>query len=86
MKNPKWHHRAEETLRLAIEDDPRQIDAYLLLARIYAEAGLPARASAMYRKVLELDPHNAEARAAEKPGAADRLGIQPEGSSRSRPS
>jgi hypothetical protein len=68
VKNPKWHRRAEETLRLAIEDDPRQIDAHLLLARIYADAGLPARASAMYRKVLALDPDNADARAAENPG------------------
>jgi hypothetical protein len=68
VKNPKWHHRAEDTLRLAIEDDPQQTDAYLLLAHIYADAGLPARASAMYRKVLALDPHNAEARAADRPG------------------
>ncbi len=68
VKNPKWRHRAEEALRLAIEDDPRQIDAHLLLARIYAEAGLGARASAVYRKVLALDPHNTEARAAENPG------------------
>ncbi len=68
VKNPNWHRRAEETLRLAIEDDPRQVDAHLLLAHIYADAGLPARASAMYRKVLALDPHNAEARAAENAG------------------
>jgi serine/threonine protein kinase len=67
VKNPKWRHRAEEALRLAIEDDPRQIEAHLLLARIYVEAGLPARASATYRRVLALDPNNAEALAAEKP-------------------
>ncbi len=69
VKNPKWRHRAEEALRLAVEDDPRQVDAHLLLARIYSEAGLAARANAIYRKVLALDPHNAEARAAEGPAA-----------------
>ena len=38
-----------------------------MLARIYTDAGLQARASATYRRVLMLDPHNAEALAAEKP-------------------
>ncbi len=65
VKNPKWRRRAEVALRLAIEDDPKQVDAHLLLARLYAEAGLATRASALYRRVLALDPRNAEARAAE---------------------
>ncbi len=77
VKNPKWHRRAEVTLRLAIEDDPQQIEAPLLLARIYTDAGLPVRAGALYRRVLELDPHNAEARAA---GAVSRPGGSTRGS------
>jgi tetratricopeptide (TPR) repeat protein len=63
-KNPKWQHRAEEALRLVIEEDPNHVGAHLLLAQIYAAAGLTALARGMYRKVLALDPRNAEARAA----------------------
>ena len=62
-KNPKWQHRAEQALKLVIEDDPRHVQAHALLAEIYAVAGLKALARGMYRKVLALDPHNALARA-----------------------
>jgi curved DNA-binding protein CbpA len=61
VKNPMWRRRAEETLQSVIRENPKQVEAYLLLAGIYRDANLPARAKAMYRKVLDLDPQNAEA-------------------------
>jgi hypothetical protein len=63
-RNPKWQHRAEETLRLAIEDSPRDVEPQLRLASLYGDLGLPARAAALYRAVLEIDPRNATARQA----------------------
>ena len=63
-RNPKWRRRAEEALRLAIEDSPRDAEPRLRLASLYVELGLPARAAALCRAVLEIDPRNAAAREA----------------------
>ena len=63
-RNPKWRRRAEEALRLAIEDSPRDTEPRLRLASLYVELGLPARAAALCRAVLEIDPRNAAAREA----------------------
>jgi hypothetical protein len=60
-ENPRWRRRAEETLRLAIDDSPRDFEPRLRLASLYAVLGLPARAAALYRAVLEIDPGNATA-------------------------
>jgi tetratricopeptide (TPR) repeat protein len=68
-KNPKWLRRAEEAAQKVTKDDPGNPDAYLVLASVYRTGGLESRASAMYRKVLELQPHNKEAR--EALGATD---------------
>ncbi|MFN8091822.1 MAG: DnaJ domain-containing protein [Vicinamibacteria bacterium] len=63
-RNPNWQHKAEETLRLAIEDSPRDLEPRLALAGLYLDLGLPARAGAVYRAILEIDPRNAAARQA----------------------
>jgi len=63
-KNPKWRRRAEEAAQKVTKDDPGNADAYLILASVYRASGLESRASAMYRKVLELQPQNQEAREA----------------------
>ncbi len=63
-KNPKWLRRAEEAAQKVTKDDPGNADAYLILASVYRASGLESRASAMYRKVLELQPQNQEAREA----------------------
>jgi cytochrome c-type biogenesis protein CcmH/NrfG len=70
--NPKWRRRAEEALRSAIEDSPRDVQPRLMLARLYADLGLPARAAALYREVLEADPGNPTAR--QEVGATEPLG------------
>jgi Tfp pilus assembly protein PilF len=63
-KNPKWRKRAEGVLQSLLEEDPRDVVAYLLLAEIYRDAGLTARARALYRKILEIQPGYAAARRA----------------------
>jgi curved DNA-binding protein CbpA len=60
-KNPKWLRRAEEQLQAAIHEDPRHVEAHLLLASIYRTEGLPARAAAVYRRILEIKPGHPKA-------------------------
>jgi curved DNA-binding protein CbpA len=61
MKNPKWLKRGEETLQGVVQSDPQNIEAYLLLGGLFRDRGLKSRASAMFRKVLELKPDHEEA-------------------------
>jgi serine/threonine protein kinase/tetratricopeptide (TPR) repeat protein len=63
LKNPHWSKRAEAVLQTVIAEDARQVDAYFLLAGLYLKTALEARASAMFRKVLELQPNHAGAAA-----------------------
>ena len=63
LKNRNWARRAEETLLDATRSDPASVEAWLLLASIYAEKGMRNRACSMYRKVLELRPEHDEAAA-----------------------
>jgi tetratricopeptide (TPR) repeat protein len=63
-KNPKWQRRAEAVVQKVIKDTPANPEAYFVLAEIYKAGGLESRATAMYRKVLELKPDYPEARAA----------------------
>jgi curved DNA-binding protein CbpA len=63
LKNPKWVRRAEELLRAAVDEDPRNWEALFLLASIYKSGGLTRRAARLLRQVLELQPGHAEARA-----------------------
>ena len=63
-RNPKWQRRAEEMAQRVVKDEPANADAYFVLAGIYKEGRLESRATAMYRKVLDLKPDHEEARAA----------------------
>jgi len=63
-RNPKWRRRAEEALRLAIEDSPGDVEPRLLLASLYLDLHQPVRAATLYRAVLEMDPRNRAAREA----------------------
>jgi curved DNA-binding protein CbpA len=63
LKNPKWVKRAEEQLGLAVEEEPKHVEAHFLLASIYLGGGLRSRALSKFRKVLELQPDHEEARA-----------------------
>jgi tetratricopeptide (TPR) repeat protein len=62
-KNPNWVRQAEETLHEVVKDDPKNLDAYLALGRLYKAGGLRNRSVGMFRKVLELKPENEEAQA-----------------------
>jgi tetratricopeptide (TPR) repeat protein len=62
-RNPAWAKQAEELILAVLKDDPRNVPAYLQLAQLYKERNLKARATSMFKKVLELDPENEAARA-----------------------
>jgi tetratricopeptide (TPR) repeat protein len=61
IRNPKWAKSAEATLLAATREEPKAVEPWALLGTIYAEKGLRTRATAMYRKVLELKPDHEEA-------------------------
>ncbi len=63
LKNPNWVKEGEELVRAVVADDPRHVEAYLLLGQVYKERGLRARAIAMLRKAVELAPENERAQA-----------------------
>jgi len=60
-KNPNWVKAAEELLLEVTRENPQVMDAWALLASIYAGRGLKARAVATYKRVLELKPDHEEA-------------------------
>jgi tetratricopeptide (TPR) repeat protein len=59
-------------LREAIYLEPRLLGAHLTLAQLYTLEGKEALANTTFRRILELDPKNAEARMALARGAAER--------------
>jgi tetratricopeptide (TPR) repeat protein len=61
LKNPRWVKEAEEVLLAATRENPQAADGWAMLASIYAERGLKARAVGAWRKVLELKPDHEEA-------------------------
>jgi len=61
-----------EALPQVLATSPANVDALFLLGQIYKAAGFEARASAMFRRVLELKPRHAGA-------------LEETGTSRSRP-
>ena len=61
QKNPMWKRRTEDVLKQVLDVRPTNVTALLMLASLYATGQLAQRASALYRKVLELDPENKEA-------------------------
>lgn len=63
LKNPNWVKQAEERLQAILQEDPQNLEAHFLLGKLYHEKGMPARATAMLRKLLELRPDHEEAAA-----------------------
>jgi tetratricopeptide (TPR) repeat protein len=63
MKNVNWLKQGEELLQEVMKEDPKHAEACLLLAQIYRDQGLKARAAHMLRKAVELLPDNLEVRA-----------------------
>lgn len=63
LKHPESVKAAEKELLAAIQESPDDVEAYYLLGNLYKQAGLGARARAMFRRVLELDPRNRQAKA-----------------------
>ena len=61
MKNPNWVKQGEELLLAVLQDDPKHLEAYLLLGNLYRSGGLRSRAVSMFRKVLDLKPDHEEA-------------------------
>jgi tetratricopeptide (TPR) repeat protein len=60
-KNPHWLKRAAEQLQMAVDADPRNGEAYLVLGSVFRSSGLPQRAAAMFRKALDLMPGHVDA-------------------------
>ena len=61
MENPRWLKDAEEILRGATLAHPKAVDPLLLLGSLYERKNLSARATSMYRKVLDLRPADGRA-------------------------
>jgi tetratricopeptide (TPR) repeat protein len=61
MKNPNWVKQGEELLLAVVQDDPKHMEAFLLLGNLYKAGGLRSRAINMFRKVLDLKPDHEEA-------------------------
>ena len=62
--NPRTRKDAEEQIRQILAEDPASFEALFALGQIYQASGLTTRAVATFRKVLELRPRHAGARAA----------------------
>jgi len=60
-RNPNWVKQGEELLLTVIQEDPKNVQAYLALGGIYRSGGLRNRAITMFRKALELEPEHGEA-------------------------
>ncbi len=64
LKNPKWLRRGEELLVEITRENPRHVEALLLLAGLYRAKGLRIRTERVLRQVLEVDPSHEGAAAA----------------------
>jgi tetratricopeptide (TPR) repeat protein len=60
-KNPNWMRKAEDQLQDVVREDPANVDAHYELGLLYKAGGFPARAQAMFRRVLELRPDHRDA-------------------------
>jgi curved DNA-binding protein CbpA len=60
-KSPSGSKRAETQLKALLLEDPGCVDGYMALAQLYRDKGVGARAAAMYRQALSLDPGHARA-------------------------
>ncbi len=62
-RNPKWVHRAVETLQEVLAEDSGNANAYFELGTVYKAGGLATRAEAMFQKALDANPRHKRARA-----------------------
>jgi tetratricopeptide (TPR) repeat protein len=62
-QNPKWRKEAEDQLKQILAEDPGNVDALFHLGALYKAGGMSTRATALFRKVLELRPRHAGAQA-----------------------
>ncbi|MBX7219758.1 MAG: DnaJ domain-containing protein [Blastocatellia bacterium] len=60
-QNPKLRKEAEESLLHVVKLDPKNIDALLMLGKIYKIGGLEKSAKIQYEAVLKLQPNHREA-------------------------
>ncbi len=60
-KNPHWRKEAEEHFMVALKANEFDIECLLGLGENYEAAGLSARATAMYERILAFDPDHAVA-------------------------
>jgi tetratricopeptide (TPR) repeat protein len=60
-RNPKWVHRAVETLQEVLAKDPKSANAYYELGLVYKNGGLATRAEAMFQKALDANPRHKQA-------------------------
>ncbi len=63
LKYPDREKQAEKELLAAVQEDGAHADAHYLLGRLYKGRGYGARASAMLRRALEINPGHRAARA-----------------------
>jgi serine/threonine protein kinase/curved DNA-binding protein CbpA len=61
-KNPHWRKEAEDHFMVALKANEFDLECLQGLAENYEAAGLPARASSMYERILAYDPDHAVAR------------------------
>lgn len=63
LKHPETEREAERELLAATREDTRHVEAFALLGNLYARRKMNARAAAMLRRALELNPRHKAARA-----------------------
>ena len=63
LRYPEATKQAEKELQALIEEVPDHVEAHVLLGTLYKQTGLAARASAMFRRALELSPGHRAAQA-----------------------
>ena len=62
-ENPSCAEASREHFKKAIAIDPSDTEAYLGLAILLERSGMPGKARGVYKKLLDVDPDNAAARA-----------------------
>ena len=60
-QNPKWVHRAVETLQEVLAEDSGNANAYFELGIVYKAGGLATRAETMFQKALDANPRHKQA-------------------------
>jgi tetratricopeptide (TPR) repeat protein len=62
MKIPKWMRRAEEVLQAVLQESADLAEAHVAMGELYVATNQRARATTSFKKALEIDAKNAEAR------------------------